>query len=139
MGLMLAVLLSLVALSGLSGPARASALLLAPVVGRLAPLLVGTLFPAATPGAGSGAAFLESLPRSAALFHGALVLALSGILLGGGGLAMVATGLAVALAWSAFTVRRLGGITGDGLGAGVELAELAVLLAASAKIPLTGG
>ena len=139
LGLILAVLLSLVALAGLPAPARASALLLAPVVGRLAPLLAGVLFSAATPSAGAGADFLASLPRAAALLHGAVVLVLAGFLLGSGGIAMVVTGLVAALAWSAFTVRRVGGITGDGLGAGVEVAELGVLLAATANVSLTGG
>jgi cobalamin synthase len=31
--------------------------------------------------------------------------------------------------WSAFLARRLGGLTGDALGAGVELGELSVLVA----------
>ncbi len=109
------------------------------MVGRLAPLLAGVLFPAATPSAGAGADFVAALPRAAALFHGAVVPVLAGFLLGSGGIAMVATGLVAALAWSAFTVRRVGGITGDGLGAGVELAELGVLLAASANVSITGG
>jgi len=41
--------------------------------------------------------------------------------------------------WSAIVVRRVGGLTGDGLGAGVELAELGVLVAASADVGLSGG
>ena len=52
---------------------------------------------------------------------------------------MVSAGLLTALIWSAFLVRRLGGLTGDGLGAGVELAELGVLLAASADGRVAGG
>jgi cobalamin synthase len=67
------------------------------------------------------------------------VLILAGLLLGPRGIAMVVTGLVAALIWSAFLVRRLGGITGDGLGAGVELAELGVLLAAAADVRLSGG
>jgi cobalamin synthase len=37
-------------------------------------------------------------------------------------------GLGVALVWGALFARRLGGLTGDGLGGAVELAELASLL-----------
>lgn len=139
MGLMLALLVSLVALAGLSGPARAAALLLAPAVGRVAPLLVGAVFPVATPSIGSGDAFMASLPRVAGLVHGAAVLVFGALLLGPRGVAMVVTGLVTAMIWSAFLARRLGGLTGDGLGAGVELAELGVLLAASAGAPLRGG
>jgi adenosylcobinamide-GDP ribazoletransferase len=138
-GLILALLLSFAALAELSPPARASALLLAPVVGRLAPLLAGAVFPPATPSTGSGDAFMASLPRAAGLLHGAVVLILAGLLLGPRGIAMVVTGLVAALIWSAFLVRRLGGMTGDGLGAGVELAELGVLLAAAADVRLSGG
>ena len=137
-GVILALLLSLVALAELPAPARAAALVLAPVVGRLAPLLTGALFPAATPSSGAGDAFMASLPRAAGLLSGAVVVILVGFLLGPRGVAMVATGVAAAMIWSGFLVRRVGGLTGDGLGAGVELAELGVLLAASADVRLTG-
>lgn len=137
-GVILALLLSLVALAELPAPARAAALVLAPVVGRLAPLLTGALFPAATPSSGAGDAFMASLPCAAGLLYGAVVVILAGFLLGPRGVAMVATGVAAAMIWSAFLVRRVGGLTGDGLGAGVELAELGVLLAASADVRLTG-
>jgi adenosylcobinamide-GDP ribazoletransferase len=137
-GLTLALLLSTVAVAALPAPARMSALLLAPVVGRLAPLLMGLTFRSATPSAGAGDDFMASLPRAAGLLHGAAVLILGGFLLGPRGIVMVAAGLMAALAWSAFLARRLGGLTGDGLGAGVELAELGVLLAASAHARLGG-
>ena len=137
-GVILALLLSLVALAELPAPARASALVLAPVVGRLAPLLAGVVFPAATPSSGAGDAFMASLPRGAALLSGVVVLIFAGLVLGPRGVAMVATGVAAAMIWSAFLVHRVGGLTGDGLGGGVELAELGVLLAASADLRLTG-
>jgi len=137
-GVILALLLSLVALAELPAPARAPALVLAPVVGRLTPLLAGAVFPAATPSTGAGDAFMASLPRAAGLLYGAVALILAGLVLGPRGVAMVVTGVAAAMIWSAFLVRRMGGLTGDGLGAGVELAELGVLLAATADLRLTG-
>lgn len=138
-GLMLAVLLSVVALAGLADRTRALALMLAPVVGRLAPLVAGAAYPAATPSTGSGQGFMASLPRAAGPLHGAVVLILAALVLGPRGVAMVVAGLIAAMIWSAFLVRRLGGLTGDGLGAGVELAELGVLLAASADVGTSGG
>ena len=63
---------------------------------------------------------------------------LAGLVLGPRGVAMVVTGLLAAMIWSAILVRRLGGLTGDGLGAGVELAELGVLLAASGDAGFSG-
>lgn len=138
-GLVFAIALSLAAMAALPGAARASTLLLAPVVGRLAPLVTGAVFSAATPSAGSGDAFISALPRAAGFVHAALVLLLGFLLAGPRGIAMVSAGLLTALIWSAFLVRRLGGLTGDGLGAGVELAELGVLLAASADGRVAGG
>ncbi len=129
LGLILTVLIALTALGELRGDVRWRALLLAPVVGRLAPLVAAACFRAATPGTGSGAAFVSSLSRWAA---GAGIVgtgALTALLLGAGGLLPLAGALAAVLLWSAFLARRLGGLTGDVLGSGVELAELTVLLA----------
>lgn len=128
-GLILLLFLSVSALAEIPPAARWRLLLLAPVVGRLMPLLMGALHPAATPGQGSGAAFLGGLPRPAGWLHGALAVALAAWLLGiWGPLTIAAAGLAVSL-WSRVFARRLGGLTGDVLGSGVEVGELAVLLA----------
>ncbi len=62
--------------------------------------------------------------------------ALAVLLLGLPGLLALAGALAGALLWSGFLSRRLGGLTGDALGAGVELAELGVLLALAAAAHL---
>jgi adenosylcobinamide-GDP ribazoletransferase len=62
------------------------------------------------------------------LWTAALALALLGPW---GALALAAT-LAAVLLWSALMTRRLGGLTGDVLGSGVELAELGILLGAAA-------
>jgi adenosylcobinamide-GDP ribazoletransferase len=52
--------------------------------------------------------------------------------LGWAGVVALGVGVGGAAAVAAFLARRLGGVTGDVLGAGVELAELAVLLTVSA-------
>ena len=65
-GLVLFVLLTAGALDALPPGRHPAALLLAPAVGRLAPLLIGPLFPAAAPGQGTGASFLEGLSPWAA-------------------------------------------------------------------------
>ena len=88
-GLVFAIALSLAAMAALPGAARASTLLLAPVVGRLAPLVTGAVFSAATPSAGSGDAFISALPRAAGFVHAALVLLLGFLLAGPRGIAMV--------------------------------------------------
>ena len=53
-------------------------------------------------------------------------------MLGAGGIVAVAAAALVSVALGRFMTVRLGGVTGDVLGAAVELSELAVLLAISA-------
>jgi adenosylcobinamide-GDP ribazoletransferase len=126
-GLILFLLLEVAAVSELPSPTRWRALLAAPAVARAMPPLVSWLFPAATP-LGQGAMFRSGLRRSGvvAAFALATVIALSALhtagLLGLG----LATGSAIAVGW--FYTRRLGGVTGDVLGACIEIAELLTLL-----------
>ncbi len=138
LGLVLVVLLACGALTELPVAARGPALLLAPTVGRLAPLVVGVIMRPATPSRGSGAAFINALPGWAPLVHTTAVLVLGALVLGPFGLAVVIAGLGIALLATWALAHGLGGATGDVLGAGVELAELGVLLAASAHAQLSG-
>lgn len=138
LGLVLVVLLACGVLTELPVVARGPALLLAPTVGRLAPLVVGVIMRPATPARGSGAAFIDALPGWAPLVHTAAVLVLGALVLGPFGLAVVIAGLGIALLATWALAHGLGGATGDVLGAGVELAELGVLLAASAHARLSG-
>ena len=133
-GLVLFLLLVVTALADLPDPVRGRLLILAPVVGRAAPLMVGGWLRPATPGEGLGAAFVSGLSRWAGPLW-----ALGGILLAGALLGPWGSGIP-ALAWvavilvAAFAARRLGGLTGDVLGAVVELAELGALLAGAALV-----
>jgi adenosylcobinamide-GDP ribazoletransferase len=131
-GLVLCFLISLTALAELPSAVRAGALLLAPTVGRLAPLAVGACFRAATPGQGAGADFLRSLSRSAGPTHLVLAGALAAALFGPAGALVVVAAVGIAFGWSALLTWRLNGLTGDVLGGCVELAEVAVLLALAA-------
>lgn len=125
--LALVLLLKFVALASLVKAGAWPALLLAPVLGRsaLVALLLST--PYVRPG-GMGAAMSAHLPRSTAVLG--LLLAAAGALVAGkiGALALaVAVAVWLGLRW--MMVRRLGGMTGDTLGAAVELTEVAVLVA----------
>jgi adenosylcobinamide-GDP ribazoletransferase len=111
-------------------------LLLAPGIGRLAPLLIGPLFPAATPGRGAGASFQAGLSRGAAPAHLVCLWALAGWLLGPWSALLLSLSLGAVLLWAVFLVSRLGGLTGDALGSSVEIAELATLVAAAALMRL---
>ncbi len=128
-GLVVVFLVGSVALADLSSALRQRALLLAPAVGRLAPLHLARRFSPATPGAGSGAAFMEAVTPSAFGLGALLVALAAGTMLWPWGL--FALGVGVASSWGVghFLSRRLDGLTGDSLGAAVEVAELGVLLA----------
>jgi adenosylcobinamide-GDP ribazoletransferase len=130
-GLILFLMLEIVALAELVAPARGSALFAAPVVARATPAVLAALFRPAR-GDGQGAAFHAGVRLSAIALGLAAAVAAAVYALGGLGVAVVAVGLVAALAMGAVIAPRLGGITGDVLGAGVESAELAVLLTVSA-------
>jgi adenosylcobinamide-GDP ribazoletransferase len=117
------------ALADIPAGLRGRILLLAPVVGRVAPILIGPWFRAATPLHGAGGAFLGALSMWIGAVYGAAASAGAAWLLGTWGLAAIGLALSAVWLWSAFLARRLGGLTGDALGAGVELGELSVLVA----------
>jgi adenosylcobinamide-GDP ribazoletransferase len=135
-GIVLCFLISAGALDALPAGRHPAMLLLAPAAGRLAPLLIGPLFPAASPGQGTGAAFLESLSPWAVLVSVAGLWVLTAALLGPWGGLLLSFALASVLLWAVFVASRLGGLTGDALGSSVEVVELAMLVAAAALIHL---
>lgn len=125
--LVLVLLLKFAALAGLVKAGAWPALLLAPVLGRsaLVALLLGT--PYVRPG-GMGAAMSAHLPRMAAVLA-LLLVAAAGLLAGKAGALALAVAAAAWLGLRWMMMRRLGGMTGDTLGAAVELTEVAVLVA----------
>jgi adenosylcobinamide-GDP ribazoletransferase len=127
-GLVLVLILFVASLSELTGPTRGGLLLLAPAIGRVTPLLAGAWLRPATPGQGLAAAFAAGLSRWAGPVHALLGLALATWLLGPWGAAIAGAALGLALLGASFAARRVGGITGDVLGAIVELGELTVVL-----------
>jgi adenosylcobinamide-GDP ribazoletransferase len=133
-GLILCLLLAVTALADLPTSVRARLVVLAPVVGRVAPLLVGAWLRPATPGQGLGAAFVAGLSRWAGPLWGLAGLALGAAMLGPWGAVIAGVAWIVMMLGAGFAARRLGGLTGDVLGAIVELAELGVLLAGAAVV-----
>jgi adenosylcobinamide-GDP ribazoletransferase len=130
-GLILFLLLELVAVAELPAPARWRTLIAAPAIARATPALLGRLLPPARE-TGHGAAFHAGLGRGAAPTALAVALVVAVVSLGGVGVVALAVAVASAALAAAFVARRLGGVTGDVFGAGIEVAELAVLLTVSA-------
>jgi adenosylcobinamide-GDP ribazoletransferase len=79
-----------------------------------------------------GALFQAHLRTRTAVLATALALLVAVMVQGWTGLVAAILGLLAALLVGALIARRLGGITGDVLGAGVEITELGVLLAGAA-------
>src|SRR5262249_25439915 len=110
-GLIIYFLIALLALAEVQGAARWRVLLLAPAVGRLAPILIGALFRAATPGHGSGGFFLDAVSRWAGPVYLGAIAGVAAQLLGAWGVIITLAALVAAFSWSAFLAWRLGGLT----------------------------
>jgi adenosylcobinamide-GDP ribazoletransferase len=105
---------------------RWRALLAAPVLGRWAMLLLGYRSLAAKPGLGS--VFIDRLETKYLLWASLLTLIFILVVLRGTGIALMVGTAVVAFVSKAYFHRRLGGVTGDTLGALSELSEASVLV-----------
>jgi adenosylcobinamide-GDP ribazoletransferase len=134
LGLVLGVATKISSLMLLGDPARFSALLLAPMLGRTAMVLGAWRAPAARPG-GLGAAFGAALgPQDVLVASGFAFVAAVGVAGWLGAAAIVVAGVIVA-ALRAGTTRCFGGITGDVLGAISEVVETLLLAFFAATRP----
>jgi cobalamin 5'-phosphate synthase/cobalamin synthase len=118
------------ALAGLSPGLAWRVLLVAPVIGRLAPVMLARLCPPAR-GDGAGHAFALSVGPRALLGAGGFTLAAALAVLGAAGGVLVAATAAAAGGCAWYLRVRLGGLTGDCLGALVEASEALTLIGAA--------
>jgi adenosylcobinamide-GDP ribazoletransferase len=102
---------------------------------RLVPVLLAAALPYARSEGGTGAALAGGRPRRAVLAS-AVACAIAVAAAGVDGALLAGCAVALALAGALFLRRWLGGVTGDTLGAGLELTETAVLVIA---VALAGG
>jgi adenosylcobinamide-GDP ribazoletransferase len=126
-GLILFLLLEVASVSELTPAVRWRALAVAPALARAMPPLIGWVFPPATP-AGQGARFRSGLSRGRAVVAVVLGGAIAVAVLGLAGFLVFGLASAASLGVGRFYMRQLGGVTGDVLGAVVEVAELIALL-----------
>jgi adenosylcobinamide-GDP ribazoletransferase len=131
LGLILLLLLEIAALTELSPGVRARSLLVVPVVARATPPLLARLFPPAR-AEGLGAAFGAGVGALAAPIALSIALVVAIVALHVLGVVVMAVSVVSALAVTRFFAARVSGITGDVLGAAIELAELTGLLTVSA-------
>jgi adenosylcobinamide-GDP ribazoletransferase len=118
--------LKILALSTLSGSRRYEALIVAPMLARLAMVAIPYAMNYLRQ-AGAGSVLLgrpESLARTIVVGMLAMLL---GVLIGGFRIVLITFAVVLATRW--FYRRWLGGVTGDLIGAGGELVEIAVLIA----------
>lgn len=131
LALLLVLAVKVAALAELAGAMRWKALLWAPLAGRSVQVIVMSLLPYARKEGGLAAVFLNGRSNARMALAGLCLLSSALLLFGlrsaSVNLAAVVVISATASLWS---LRRIGGFTGDTLGATSEMIEAAVLVAA---------
>jgi len=130
LAVMFVVLLKVTLLSVILTSSRWVLILLMPLAGRAAAVLLMTALPYARPEGGLATLFAGSRSWLHGLWAWGLMFFLSGWLAQGLGLAAAILALVLTALFILYNRSKIGGFTGDTLGAVCELAEMAPLLAA---------
>lgn len=120
-------------LAGLSPARVAYALVAAHAASRFAASLILWMLPYARAGTSSRSAPLIAGVTWASMLIGAATAVLAGIALGVAAVPALSAAMVVVVLWGLFLKRRLGGFTGDCLGAAQQLAEVAFYLGLLAR------
>jgi adenosylcobinamide-GDP ribazoletransferase len=124
------------ALGALAAAGAFGAIVAALALSRAAALPLGWLLPYARPGGGSGRLLAGQLGAASALGGIALALLVAVAAAGATGLALFACAIAVTAGGGLLSRRRLGGVTGDAMGAAIELsATVALVVAVALEAP----
>jgi adenosylcobinamide-GDP ribazoletransferase len=130
LAVMFVVLLKVTLLAAILTSSRWVLILLMPLAGRAAVVLLMTALPYARPEGGLATLFAGSRSWLHGLWAWGLMFVLSGWLAQGLGLAAAILALVLTTLFILYNRSKIGGFTGDTLGAVCELAEMAPLLAA---------
>ena len=126
------VALKIALIASVTGPWRWWVLLLTPLAGRCALLVQLALLPYIRPEGGLAGIFHKNRSPLHTVWALAILLAVGGLVGGLPGLTSGAVSFIGALLFAAYSHRRIGGLTGDTLGASCELIELCPALVATA-------
>lgn len=126
------ILLKTAALSTLPFPQRTALLILMPVAGRTAMMGMLTALPYARAEGGLADRFLRRRSWGHVVWGALFLLVAGGLLARGMGVAAALSAVGASGAVTAYSRRKIGGFTGDTLGAAGETAETVLLLAAAA-------
>jgi adenosylcobinamide-GDP ribazoletransferase len=121
-------LVKFAALASLAPDTLVTALLVAPPLARALAAALSVLMPPATPGKGLGAAHAQVQSLGPFFASCLTALAAAGILAGVKGLIAAFWVAVLGVVLGFWFKRRLGGVTGDSLGAAIELSEAVALL-----------
>ncbi|MBM3334269.1 adenosylcobinamide-GDP ribazoletransferase [Candidatus Sumerlaeota bacterium] len=124
------LLLKVAALASVPPEAMWRAAFLMPVAGRTALVVTMAVLPYARPEGGLGTPFYRKRPRGSALWAMVVLVVASWLMSQQWGLAAAGAAMVVVLVFAAYTYRKIGGATGDTLGAACEIAEVIPALAA---------
>jgi adenosylcobinamide-GDP ribazoletransferase len=130
--LVIVLLTKVGALAALADKGALEPAIAAYALSRAAPLPLAAALPYARAGAGTGRSLAESLGRVRAFLALALAAAIAAAADGPAGLIGLAALLLIGIAVGDYARRQLGGITGDVMGASIELTATLALLAAVA-------
>lgn len=137
--LVMVLLLKYLSLFSIPPAMKSAALVFMPAAGRWVQVVLAAWCPYARPEGGTGAAFVDQVGSREVLIATATVIAAGAVLF-----RLQAVLLLLLLGMAAFALlryflARLGGVTGDVLGAATELTEVLVLLLVLALYPVADG
>lgn len=126
--LVMVILLKFLSLYHTPAPLKPMALFFMPAAGRWVQVVLAFLCPYVRPGGGTGGVFVENVGMREVLVATAMLAAVTPFLFGVRGLLLFMLLVVGAMGLKVYYESRLGGVTGDVLGASTEIVEVLTLI-----------